>query len=53
MVEILFMFSFGVAHPYEPFAKGKQTQIWQSKYRSTLLPENELRLLSILDTVMD
>ena len=25
------MFSFGVAHPDDPFLKGKQIQIWQSE----------------------
>ena len=51
LVEILFMFSFGVA-------KGKQTPIWQSEKRSTLRPENEffksnmdaLTVLAIWDT---
>ena len=64
MVEILLMFSFGVAHP-DPFfsiaeqsSKGKQTPIWQSEKRSTLWLENEfcksnmdaLTVLSIWDT---
>ena len=62
MVDILFMFSFGVAKPRRSFfrlLRGKQTPIWHEK-RSTLWPENEffkskmdaLTVLSIWDTVI-
>ena len=63
MAEILFMFSFGVAHPNasiaEQFAKSKQTPIWQSQKRSTLWSDNKffksnmdaLTVLSIWDTI--
>ena len=54
LVEILFMFSFGVAHPDDPFpiaetfSKGKQTQIWLSEKRSTLWSENNMDALTVL-----
>ena len=59
MAEILFMFSFGVAHPDdpffsiadEPFSKGKQTPIWQSEKRSTLWQAENEFLKSNMDAL--
>ena len=59
MAEILFMFSFGVAHPdailfsiAEPFSKGKQTQIWQSEKKEHFMARKRVIRIGCLDSTL-